>query len=167
MGRPLWREDGSVFYNFSPLWVWAMLRPTVSRPVCLGIKPPSGAYDQIFITVRQLRVFYIGRPLWRENGSVFYNVQYTIYFTVSDLRIPQPGGEGPCIYIPQEQGGPVIPPSTWFPLYSSPPTIPSLSLSLSLSLMWCLFSLIYIYASKIYVSRNDIEQIASNMRWAL
>jgi hypothetical protein len=37
-----------------------MLRPTVSRPVCLGIKHPSEAYDQIFVTSRHLRVCSCG-----------------------------------------------------------------------------------------------------------
>jgi hypothetical protein len=47
--------------------------------------------------------------------------------------LPKPEGRGPRIYIPQEQGGPVIPPETGFPfrrllrlpglrwLYSTPP----------------------------------------------
>jgi hypothetical protein len=36
------------------------------------------------------------------------------YFTVSDSKLPKPGGPGPRIYIPQEQGGPVIPPGIGF-----------------------------------------------------
>jgi hypothetical protein len=37
-----------------------MLRQTFSWPVCLGIKHPSGVYDQSFITVRQLQVCWRG-----------------------------------------------------------------------------------------------------------
>jgi hypothetical protein len=51
-------------------------------------------------------------------------VSMVILFThilSSHLRLTEPGGPGPRIYIRQEQGGPVMPPGTGFP-FSSPRT---------------------------------------------
>jgi hypothetical protein len=85
------------------------------------------------------------------------------YFTVSDSRLPQPGGPGPRIYIPQEQGGPVITPGTGFPFrrllrlaglrwrYSNPP---QRGVSLSCNDSW---SLLY------SLGTNRTESISSNI----
>jgi hypothetical protein len=41
------------------------------------------------------------------------------HILLSHLRLPQPGRPGPCIYIPQEQGGPAIPLGTGFAFVAS------------------------------------------------
>jgi hypothetical protein len=81
-----------------------MLRTTVSRPVCLGIKHPFGAYDQIFITCVTITVFFLWGALSDERSSLSFvyaagscqrspsrvRVPWDSrpYFTVSHLRLP-------------------------------------------------------------------------------
>jgi hypothetical protein len=49
-----------MLYEESALSLSLKIRPTVSRPVCLGIKHKSVAYVQVFIAVRQLWVCWPG-----------------------------------------------------------------------------------------------------------
>jgi hypothetical protein len=60
-------------------------------------------------------------PRQRSHSQVRVPRDTWRYFTVWDSRLPQPGEPGPRIYIPQEQGGPVIPPRHWV-TFSLPPT---------------------------------------------
>jgi hypothetical protein len=56
-------------------------------------------------------------PRQRSHSQVRVPRNSWPHFTVSDSRLPQPGGPGPRTYISQEQGDPVIPPGTGFLQY--------------------------------------------------
>jgi hypothetical protein len=103
--------------------VQVMLRLTVSRPVCLRTKHPSGGQDHILVTVRQLRVFWCGAPSLTR-GRVC-RLQLLLAFasavilgteshgTRDYILLPQiwdyPNLEGQVsVFIPQKQGGPFI-----------------------------------------------------------
>jgi hypothetical protein len=51
-----------------------MLRPMVSRPVCLGIKRPSAAYDQIFYYCQTVA----GLLLWGALSDERTGVPFTV-----------------------------------------------------------------------------------------
>jgi hypothetical protein len=58
--------------------------------------------------------FTIAGPRQRSNSQVGVPLDSLPYFSVLDSRLSQTGEPGLCIYIPLEQGGPVMLPGTWF-----------------------------------------------------
>jgi hypothetical protein len=115
------------------------LRPTVSRPVCSGVRRTSGTSDQFFFllgnSIRQLRLcYFVAHSLTRGRVcnlllQLLLGLARAVtlgsksrrthgHILLSHLKLPQPGGPGAHIYIPQVQGDPVIPPCTGFPFCS-------------------------------------------------
>jgi hypothetical protein len=100
-----------------------MLGPTAGRPWCQasiwGSRSVSLLLSDSFAFVD------VGRPLWREDGSVVYNWHspaqsfsipilqelMTIFYSPR-FDTPSTLKSSPRIYIPQQLGGPVIPPAT-------------------------------------------------------
>jgi hypothetical protein len=82
--------------NESVLSLSLILRLTVSRPVCLGIKHPSGPYDQIFITARQLRVCWCG-ALCLTRGHIC-RLQLLLALASAVIFGPSPVGHEIIIY---------------------------------------------------------------------
>jgi hypothetical protein len=87
-----------------------MLRPTVSRPVCLGIKHPSGAYDQIFITCVTVTVLFLWGALSDERTGLSF-----VYAAGSRKR------SRPRVRVPWDSGPYFIFSNLRLP-FSSPPT---------------------------------------------
>jgi hypothetical protein len=120
-----------------------MLRTTVSRPVCPGVRPQSGSvtnfsfslrfsldgcgvYYYYYFTAPSLTrgrvcnlLFLLGFASVVPLGSESRGTQDHILLS-QFLRLPKPGGQGRRIYIPQEQGGQIITPGTGFLITVTP-----------------------------------------------
>jgi hypothetical protein len=90
-----------------------MLRPTVSRPAYLDVKPHLG-HKARFLLLWDIHGFVeVGRPLWQKDGSVVNHCCWTsptqsflgsspagLLTTVSDSRLPNLEGQVPVFISP-------------------------------------------------------------------
>jgi hypothetical protein len=78
--------------EFRQLLQQVNLRPIIGRPVCLGVRRPSGTFDQFFflleIPFRQLRVCYFVAPSLTR-GRVC-NLLYNCFWALSEQSLLGP-----------------------------------------------------------------------------
>jgi hypothetical protein len=128
----LWSKVNSERTQKSPVQVQVqvqvqvILRTTASRSVWHGVGPHSGPTTKFLLlsNIGGLRV--LGGPSWREDGSVIYSNNSLSLLGPSPAELmtilcliwdsPNLEGQVAVIIFPQEQDGPVTPPSTGFPL---------------------------------------------------
>jgi hypothetical protein len=141
---PQWQRSGPVIplctgFTFRRVKVKVILRLTVSRPACLGVRHPTGTPRTISLlfnlSLGSCGFVDVG-PLWREVESVVYSYRWaslaqsflgpspagfmTIFHYL--MRLPQPGGPGSCIYFP---------PGTRYPSYNPRQRVPYSSPSMT------------------------------------
>jgi hypothetical protein len=118
------QEDTPWSLSLSKVKVKVILRPTVSLPVCPGVRPPSGpATNCSFLlefSFRHLRVCYFVATLWREDGSVIYCCCWSS--PEQSRSSLSPSGLNTIFYYPNSSDSPNLEgqegPWTWWPRYT-------------------------------------------------
>jgi hypothetical protein len=111
--------DGTDSQSASPSWCQAPIRDT--RPIFFLLEILFGQFKVRYFVAPSLTrgwvcnlllllVIACAFPLESGSRGTLDHILLSQF-----LRLPQPGEPGPCIYIPQEQGGSVISPGTGFP----------------------------------------------------
>jgi hypothetical protein len=117
-------------------------RPSTSLPFHLSliVLPFDPRTEQLTASLRKSYVHKYNHHHWHnhhhwqtplleprpsfEDSALFHEVSTYLDFTtiiflqskvISLVSNPEPGEPGPCIYVPQWQGGPIIPPGSGFP----------------------------------------------------
>jgi hypothetical protein len=114
-----------------------MLRPEISRPVCLGVKPHLGPKTRFLLLADSCRFDDVGLPLWREDVSVVYNCCWSspgqsfsgpsaaglmaIFYCLKLDTPPTWRTRSPYLYPPETRWPDYIP-RHWVPFLSSPTT---------------------------------------------
>jgi hypothetical protein len=116
-----------------------LLHRQYSRPVGQSVLVSESHLEpmtRFLFSVRRLRVSWCGAPFLTRWWVCNLLIQLLLglaravtsgpksrtthdHILLFHLKLPQLGGPGPHIYIPQEQGGPVTPPGNGFPFVAS------------------------------------------------